>query len=125
MITVCRQIEAPAERVWTLLVETRHWPKWGATILDVDGPGRLTSGATGRVRTVAGPWLGFEITEFDEAEMYWEWRVAGVRATTHRVVGRGPGACTAVFGVPRWAPPYAAPVWLSLRRLEQVAIDPD
>lgn len=123
MITVSRHIEAPAERVWTLLIETRHWPKWGATILDVEGPDRLAVGTTGRVRTIAGPWLRFEITEFDETEMFWAWRVAGVRATTHQVIGRGHGACTAVFGVPRWAPPYAAPVWLSLRRLDRLAID--
>lgn len=121
MITISRHIEAPAERVWTQLVETRYWPTWGVTILDVDGPDRLAAGTTGRVRTVVGLWLDFSITEYDEAEMFWEWVVAGIPATTHRVISRSPGACTAEIGVPRWAPPYVGPVWLSLRRLERLA----
>jgi hypothetical protein len=121
VIDVSRPIDAPAEQVWALLVETRHWPEWGASIGDVDGPDRLAPGVTGRVKTILGPWLEFEITEYDEAERYWGWRVAGVRSTSHRVVDCGPGACTAVIGVPWWAPPYVAPVWLSLRRLERLA----
>lgn len=109
--------------MWALLVETRYWPSWGATVLEVDGPERLAKGSTGRVRTILGLWVEFEITEYDESNRYWAWRVAGIEATSHRVIDRGPGACTAEIGVPRWAPPYAGPVWLSLRRLEHLATD--
>lgn len=106
-------------------METRYWTSWGATILDVDGPARVADGTTGRVRTVLGPWVDFEITEFDESDRYWAWRVAGIGATTHRVIDRGPGACTGLIGVPRWAPPYVVPVWYSLRRLDKLATDTD
>ena len=79
MLSVSRHIDAPADAVWKVLVDTDAWPKWGPTVSggEVDG-GVLTLGATGRVRTPLGVALPFTITEFEDGRR-WAWSVAGVR----------------------------------------------
>ena len=85
MLSVSRHIDAPADAVWKVLVDTDAWPKWGPTVSggEVDG-GVLTLGATGRVRTPVGVALPFTITEFEDGRR-WAWSVAGVPATAHAV----------------------------------------
>src|SRR5699024_3748214 len=89
-----RAVAAPVDAVWALLVDLEAWPHWGPTVtaarLDDDGR-TLTGGAHGAVRTPAGLWLPFEVTELTApvagagSVAQWSWRVGGVPATTHRV----------------------------------------
>ncbi len=104
---VVRLIEAPAETVWKILIDTDQWPLWGPSVARVDCPQRLISaGVKGRVKTVVGLWLPFEITAFEEP-VYWHWKVGGIPATGHRVTAKGPNRCELVFEIPFGAFPYA------------------
>jgi uncharacterized protein YndB with AHSA1/START domain len=118
-LLVSRTIDAPPDRVWDLLVDTRRWPAWGPSVTAVQSADRrIREGTTGHVRTVGGLWLPFTITSC--VEYRWTWRVAGVRATGHRVVP-GEDRCRAVFEVPLTAAPYAAVCRSALENLDALA----
>ena len=56
-------MRAPAARVWTLISQFEWWPEWGASIRAVETEAdRVAEGVTGRVQTIAGIWLPFQIT---------------------------------------------------------------
>jgi Polyketide cyclase / dehydrase and lipid transport len=119
-------VDAPADDVWRLLVDTRRWPDWGPTVTAarVDGPGSLlTQGASGAVRTPLGLWLPFVVDTWGDgpAERCWSWRVVGVAATCHRVTALGRARSRVAMGVPGWAPAYLAVVELGLRRVRRLA----
>lgn len=118
-LLVSRRIDAPADRVWDLLVDTERWPDWGPSITAVRCPDRrIREGSTGRVRTVGGLWLPFEVTTC--APYRWTWRVAGVPATGHRVEPLDRG-CLAAFEVPLLAIPYMFVCRRALRAIEELA----
>ncbi|MGQ3329468.1 SRPBCC family protein [Halorubrum sp. FL23] len=73
---------SPAVAAETLR-DTRRWPDWGPAIDAVESDDRyVTRGTTGRVR-VGGAWLPFRVTACNGRR--WDWRVAGIPATGHRV----------------------------------------
>lgn len=122
-------VSAPSNRVWRLLADTREWPKWGPSVRRVESPHRfIEKGDRGRVKTAAGVWLPFEITEF-EPERYWAWKVAGVRATGHRVeplddTGSNPdnpAGCRLIFEVPAMAFPYLSVCRWAAGRIRKMA----
>lgn len=102
-----REIEAPAEVVWDILVDVDTWSDWGPTVagVELDEP-KLYAEACGRVLTAAGTWMSFEVTEWTEGYR-WVWDVEGVRATGHRVEAIDEGRCRLVFEVPTVVAPYA------------------
>lgn len=117
---ISAEIAAPAAAVWELLADTRRWPEWGPSIRKVESrPPRIRSGAVGRVQTVLGPWLRFEVTSFAEGRS-WDWKVAGAAATGHEVVALGPDRCRVTFTVPWIAAPYAVVVAAALRRVRAI-----
>jgi uncharacterized protein YndB with AHSA1/START domain len=118
---VRRDIDAPQAVVWELLTDPKYWPEWGPSVrrAEVDDD-RLRKGAKGKVTTVAGLDVPFEITEFDEG-VRWSWKVAGVSATDHTVEPLGPARCRVAFGVPWPAAPYLAVCRLALERIESMA----
>ena len=85
----------------------------------IDG-GEFGPGATGRVETVAGLTLPFEITTVVDGR-HWSWDVAGIGATEHRVEALDAARCRAGFGVPWIAAPYAAICRIALGRLDALA----
>ena len=116
-----RDVDAPSNRVWELLTTPERWPAWGPTVRRAELHGeRFEAGATGKVTTLLGLDLPFEITAYGEAE-HWAWRVAGVTATDHRVEPLGTSRCRVGFGVPWPAAPYLAVCHLALRRLDTMA----
>jgi uncharacterized protein YndB with AHSA1/START domain len=119
MLSVSRHIDAPAEAVWKVLVDTDVWPQWGPTVAgaEIDGDG-LTLGATGRVHTRVGVALPFEVTEFEPGHR-WAWKVAGVSATAHAVEPDGSG-CRASMAVPWWAPAYLPVCAIALQRIDRM-----
>ena len=121
---VSRTIDADAERVWQLLIDTRTWPDWGPTVEEVavDEP-LLRADMTGSVRTALGVWVRFEITRFEPGRR-WDWRVLGVPATGHEVEPLGPGRCRASITVPAVAAPYALVCRRALERIAELAEAP-
>lgn len=118
-IEVDRAIDAPADVVWDLLVDTRRWPEWGPSIGAVEcSDRRIRRGSTGRIRIVGGLRVPFEVTECEDHR--WTWRVAGIPATGHRVEPLDDG-CRAVFEVPVLAVGYAPVCRLALSRLADLA----
>jgi hypothetical protein len=120
-----REVRAPAETVWDLFVDTRHWPAWGPSVAAVElddpetGP-RIAAGTTGRVR-VAGVWVPFTVTSC--VDRRWTWSVARVPATGHRVESLAADRCRAVFEVPVVAAAYVPICGRALRRLDRLATD--
>jgi uncharacterized protein YndB with AHSA1/START domain len=119
MPSVSRHIAAPANAVWTVLVDIDAWPQWGPSVsgAEIDGD-ELGLGATGRVYTPLGIALPFTVTEF-EAGRSWAWSVAGVPATSHEVIPDG-GGCRASMAAPWWAPAYVPVLAIALRRIEEM-----
>lgn len=127
--SVSRRVDAPAEVVWKLLTDTGQWPAWGPSVSGVEPAtaglesSELRSGSRGRVRTILRVALPYTVTRF-EAGRYWQWSVAGVRATGHRVEPQKDGGCLVIFTVPWWAPAYLPVCALALRRIERLASGP-
>lgn len=123
LVTAELRIDVDPDTVWSVITDVRCWPRWGPTVsmARVDGDAGLTSGARGRLTTVAGLSLPFEITEFVPRRS-WAWKVAGVSATRHEVVGV-PGGCVLRFGAPVWATGYLPVLAVALPRIERIALE--
>ncbi len=121
-IRVTQDVAASPQRSWDVLVDTRLWARWGpsVTAVDLHGQGtRISAGSTGRVLTIVGIWLPFEITEFVDGER-WAWSVQGIGATGHEVRDR-PSGSQVVFHVPLLAAPYAVVCRIALDRVRRLA----
>jgi uncharacterized protein YndB with AHSA1/START domain len=121
MLTVEREVAAPAEAVWNVLVDLDAWPLWGPTVaggelIDAD---ELALGVRGTVLTPLGVSLPFTIIEFEPGRS-WKWEVAGLQATRHEVEPHGDGSILR-FGVPLWAPAYLPVCAIALPRIEALA----
>lgn len=118
---VRRTIEVPAAAAWRVLTDVAAWPCWGPSVraASITRP-ELGLGATGRVETVVGPSLPFEITDFEPGRR-WAWRVAGLAATDHVVTAIGDERCEVAFGVPWFAAPYLAVCRVALTRIDALA----
>ena len=116
-----RDIAAPVDRVWSLLVDVDGWPRWGPSVRRgaVDA-GDLEMGSRGTVTTALGLRLPFEITAFRPGRA-WSWTVAGWPATDHELEPLGVGATRVRFGVPAIAWPYLAVCRVALRRIDRLA----
>ncbi|MGM0447662.1 MAG: SRPBCC family protein [Methanobacteriota archaeon] len=105
-LVVGRDVDAPAEPTAKALRDTRRWPDWSPSVRGVESADRyVQTGTIGRVR-VAGVWVPFRVTA--ATRLRWDWAVAGVPATGHRVerYSGEPDRCRAVIEVPLLAAPY-------------------
>ena len=131
-VVIARTIDAPAETVWSILIDTDRWPVWGTSIAAVDCPDRfIQDGSHGHVETVGpgallpglpdgGLRVPFRVTTC--ADHRWTWCVAGVPATGHRVESRGAN-CRAAFEIPLPAAAYAPVCRRALVAIERLACD--
>jgi hypothetical protein len=108
------------DRAWELLTDTNQWPLWGPTVRAVECPVRyIRQGTSGRVQTPIGLWLPFRITEYDHGR-YWTWRVAGIRATGHRLIRIDETSCRVTFEMPVAWLPYAIVCRIALKRIARI-----
>jgi uncharacterized protein YndB with AHSA1/START domain len=115
------EIDAPAEKVWQLIAEFRFWTDWGPTVRRVETKSvEVAPGVTGRVQTVVGIWLPFEIAEVKPMRS-WDWKVAGIKATGHEVLPISPERTRAQFTVSMYLAPYVAMLRSGLRRVKALA----
>lgn len=111
-------LEVPPEDAWDFLVDTHRWADWSPTITAVEASERRVGpDTTGRVELVDGPWVPFGVTDYDDEEGRWEWRVAGVPSTGHRVDALGDDRCRIAFELPTAAAGYLP---VCLRALEAI-----
>ncbi len=116
-------IASPPDLVWELISRFEHWPTWGLSVTAVEPPaGQVRVGTAGRVKTVLGLWVPFEVTSVIEGES-WDWKVAGIPATGHRVEPLENG-CRVTFTAPPWAPFYLPVLSRSLALLERATSRP-
>ena len=114
-------VAAPVDEVWPLLAEFRHWPEWGPTVRAVAAPtAAVAPGVRGRVLTPVRLWLPFEITEVEPLRS-WDWRVAGVPATSHRITATAPSRCRVEFAVSALLAPYVLVLRRGLIELRRLA----
>jgi hypothetical protein len=112
-------ISASPDQIWPFLAEFDRWPQWGISISAVESEAQqIASGVTGRVRTRLGLWLPFTINRVD-AHSFWDWTVAGVRATEHYLNPRS-GYTQVGFTAPWLVAPYTLAMNASLRKLKQL-----
>ena len=105
-VRVSQECHASAHRAWQLLTDTTLWPLWGPTVRDVICSERMIrKGSEGKVLTPIGIWVPFLVTEYDDLR-FWEWEVAGLRATGHRLIADDEPPCRIVFELPLWWLPY-------------------
>ncbi len=123
--SVERHVDAAADEVWRVLVDTEQWPHWGPSVRRAelrDGGTLLTAGAHGTVWTAVGVALPFRVTDFSEGRS-WGWTVAGVPATGHQVmavVGEPNTRCLVRFTTPWWAAGYLPVCVAALHRIERL-----
>jgi hypothetical protein len=117
---VGREIPAPADAVWDVLVDTAQWPEWGPSVSAVQcDDRRIVAGSTGRVQVLGGPWVPFEVTACTDRR--WTWDVARIPATGHRVEPVDAMRSRAVFEIPLLAGGYAVVCRRALRNIEALA----
>ncbi len=119
-LKVHRDIRSSCEQLWSLITDTTQWPLWGPSVTGVKCRDRyIRAGSEGEVKTVAGLWMTFRITAYEEKK-YWSWRVSGIPATGHRVEPLGLDLCRLVFEVPLLASAYAPVCVLALKRIADI-----
>lgn len=121
-LEVSRVIGVTRDVVWDVLRDTERWSEWGPSVKDVESPVRFVErGTRGRVRTVLGLWLPFEVTTCESYR--WAWDVARLPATGHRAERVDDERCRVVFEVPPLAAGYVPVCRQALSRIESVAHD--
>ena len=119
-IAVGRSYNAPASVVWDMITDTLQWPQWGPTVRRVESADRfIRKGTRGRVLTAVGVWLPFVIVEYIHRS-FWNWKVASVKATGHRIQQTKDGGSCLWFEVPIIAAPYSLVCRMALVRIENL-----
>ena len=119
-IEVSREVGVPADRAWSLLIDTDRWPEWGPPVRAVECvDSEIRAGSTGRVETVLGVRVPFEVVACEPYR--WTWRVARIPATGHRVDSIGGNRCRVVFEVPLPAVGYVPICRRALARIAELA----
>lgn len=119
-ISVGKHYEFDASIVWNLITDTWLWTRWGPTVSDVACEDRFIKAATrGKVKTGIGPWLPFQVTEYNHGRS-WRWKVGGISATGHRIVVHPDSGCDLWFDTPILAAPYSLICRIALLKIERL-----
>ncbi len=117
LISVGKAYGASPHIIWDLITDTSQWPRWGPTVKAVRTPERyIGKGSEGQVLTPLGIWLPFVVTDYKH-EHFWDWKVASIRATGHRLQSANADGAILWFEVPLIAFPYIAICRMALSRI--------
>ena len=115
-ISVGKTFRTSPHIIWDVITDTAQWPRWGPTVKAVRASERYIHKASeGQILTAFG-WLPFIITEY-EHECFWNWKVASVRATGHRLESTDAGGVVLWLELPLIAFPYLAICQIALNRI--------
>ena len=120
MITVTRVSTAPADRLWAVVCDVRHWPQWLPTVDAVTplDPGRPDEvGASYSVEQPGLPRAVWTISAWEEGRSFtWESSRPGIRSVGAHTLRPGTdGTTTIELGI-TWSGPLAPLVRLALGR---------
>ena len=119
-ISVERKIYARPESAWDILTDTSKWRMWGPSVTGVSCPDRyIRKDSTGRIRLPIGLLVPFRVTEYDRGS-YWGWKVAGIRATGHRLIAQGERVCRIRFEMPAYWLSYVVVCKTALERIARL-----
>ena len=119
-VSVGKRYHYPPPVLWDIITDTEKWPLWGPTVRRVQSPDRyIRKGSRGRVCTSFNIWLPFEIIEYEHA-CFWNWKVASIKATGHRLQDVDAEGCILWFDVPLVAAPYALICRMALGQIEKL-----
>lgn len=119
---VGRTFQVSRDVLWDMITDTVKWPRWGPTVRAVRCADRwIGKGSRGAVLTPVGLWLPFVVTRFDPL-CYWDWRVAGIPATGHRLRGLGDNACRLDFELPILWVPYTVVCRRALENISKLLV---
>ena len=122
---VSKTISSPTQNVWQVLIDTKLWPTWGPSVKAVSCTQRyISAGLKGKIQTIFGIWINFEITRFEPLS-YWEWKVAGIPATGHKLREINSNNCELIFELPLITFPYALICLRAINRIAYLAKDVD
>jgi len=97
------EIDAPAQRVWSVLSDAERWPEWTDTVTKVTllDDGGLRLGARAKIWQPRIPTVVWTVTEFDEGHAFvWVSAGPGARTTArHRVEEISAGRSRAFLSV--------------------------
>lgn len=124
-IVVGRELSVGRDIAWNLLRNTQQWTEWGPSVRAVECNQQFIDvDTTGRVQTVGGLWLPFEITSC--MSYRWHWRVMKLPATGHRVDQPSTGSpregCRVIFELPILAAWYIPVCSRALDRIESILL---
>lgn len=119
-ISVCKVLSASPETVWDIITDTRLWPVWGPSLLNVDCNDRyIQLGSEGRVKTLFFCWLPFTVTKFNHMQ-FWTWNIGPVKATGHTLTRKDEMSCELCFDMTWWAVMYIPICWLALIKIDKI-----
>lgn len=122
---VSKIINAPTHNVWQVLIDTKQWPTWGPSVNAISCTQQYISAELkGKIQTKFGIWVNFEITRFEPLN-YWDWKVAGIPATGHKLKEIDTNHCELIFELPLIAFPYALICLRAIERIAHLAKDAD
>jgi hypothetical protein len=118
--SVCKVLSASPETVWDIITDTRLWPVWGPSLLNVDCNDRyIQLGSEGRVKTLFFCWLPFTVTKFSHMQ-FWAWNIGPVKATGHTLTQKSGMSCELCFDMAWWAVIYIPVCWLALVKIDNI-----
>ena len=88
-------VQAPADRVWTVLSDVARWPSWTASVQEVLLDGPLAVGAEAKIRQPKLPRVTWTVTEVVPGRSFtWESKAPGSRAIgEHEITPTGDATC--------------------------------
>ena len=119
------EIDAPPERVWSVISDVERWHEWTASITSVErlDQGPLRIGSRARVRQPKLPENRFEVTALEEGRGFsWISTSPGLRGVGHHWIEPTSKGCRVTLGVD-FRGPLAWPISLLYGSLTQRYID--
>ncbi|MFC5063761.1 SRPBCC family protein [Actinomycetospora atypica] len=106
-IVVEREVDAPPEVLWDVVVDVVSWPRWTASMTSVDLlDGEVALGRRARVRQPRLPTQVWTVTELEPGRSF-SWAVANAAVTTvggHEVYARDHGTSRIVLTLDQSGP---------------------